>query len=50
MSTILVVIVTCIYATVGLEQFLIKSNYGFALMWMSYAMANIGLIWAGGAK
>lgn len=49
MSTILVVVVTCIYATVGLDQ-LLRGNPGFALMWLSYATANIGLIWAGGAK
>lgn len=49
MSTGLVVVVTAIYATIGVMQ-LFKGQSGFALMWGSYAMANVGLIWAGGAK
>lgn len=49
MSTGLVVAVTIIYMVVGLKQAL-EGQSGFALMWMSYASANIGLLWAGGAK
>lgn len=49
MSTGLVLIVTALYGTIAVTQ-AAKGSWGFALMWASYAMANVGLIWAGGAK
>lgn len=49
MSTGLVIVVTAVYATIAVLQ-AAKGQPGFALMWASYATANVGLIWAGGAE
>jgi len=49
MSFGLIIAVTIIYFTVGIFQ-VSKGSPGFGLMWMSYGMANVGLLWAGGAK
>ena len=35
-----------LYLIVGLS-YLIKKEYAWAMIWLSYATANIGLIWAG---
>jgi hypothetical protein len=42
MSHVLIAITGCIYAVVGVDQF-IKGNSGQAIMWVSYACANYGL-------
>jgi len=49
MSLWLIIVVTVIYAITALLQ-IMKGNAGFALMWISYAMANIGIMLAGGTK
>ena len=33
------------YIIVGISYFL-KGNYPWSVIWMSYGMANLGLIWA----
>lgn len=43
MSTPLILIVACIYAWVGLTQFRLGQT-GWALVWFSYAMANVGMV------
>lgn len=44
-QTILVAAVMVIYATVGI-MYACERNWPWALTWLSYAAANVGLIWA----
>ena len=44
-QTILVAVVMVIYATVGI-MYAYERNWPWALTWLSYAAANVGLIWA----
>jgi len=49
MSLWMIIVVTlCYMATATLQIF--QKQYGFGLMWAAYAVANIGLIMAGGTK
>lgn len=34
-----------LYATCAIAH-IVKKNYGYGLMWFSYALANVGIIWA----
>lgn len=38
-------VVMVLYALVGIS-YLIKGDYPWALTWLSYSLANVGLIWA----
>ena len=38
-------VVTILYGIVGIS-YALKGNLPWALVWISYSMANIGLIWA----
>lgn len=38
-------VVTLLYASVGIA-YALKGNTPWALVWLSYASANVGLIWA----
>lgn len=49
MSLWLIIVVTACYLVTSILQ-LIQGQLGFSLMWFAYAMANIGLILAGGTK
>jgi hypothetical protein len=42
MSGPLILFVMLIYAVIGIDQFR-KGDYGMALMWFGYSLANIGL-------
>jgi len=44
-ENIIVAIVMLLYATVGIS-YALKGNGPWALVWISYAAANLGLIWA----
>jgi hypothetical protein len=37
------------YVIVGIA-YILKGNYPWALIWMSYGTANIGLIWAASSQ
>jgi|TARA_R100000664_G_C2650844_1_gene71551 hypothetical protein len=39
-------IVFFLYAIVGI-CYILKKDYAWALVWISYALANVGLIWVG---
>lgn len=43
MSAPLVIVVAVIYAIVALDQARQK-HIGFAIMWMAYALANVGIL------
>jgi hypothetical protein len=45
----IVAIVMVLYAIVGVS-YAIKGDFPWALVWLSYAMANVGLMWAASAK
>ena len=45
MSTWLVIAVTFAYAATAVDL-LMRKDYGHALMFAGYAIANVGLIWA----
>ncbi len=47
MSNWLILIVTIIYYTSGIMEFRL-GHYGMAVVWVSYATANVGLMFAGG--
>ena len=49
MSYWLVVLVTTLYCATAVLQ-TVQGNYGFGLMWFAYALANIGIIMAGGTR
>lgn len=38
--------VVCVLYTLTGIGFLLKKNWPWAIVWLSYAMANVGLIWA----
>jgi hypothetical protein len=42
MSVYLILIVMCIYATIGIIE-LSKGNLAFSLMWFGYSISNIAL-------
>jgi len=46
---IMVTIVFFLYAAVGIS-YVAQKNYPWALIWFSYAAANLGLIWAANTK
>ena len=41
----IVAVVMVLYAIVGVS-YAIKGDFPWALVWFSYAMANVGLMWA----
>lgn len=45
LEQVVVSIVTVLYGIVGVS-YALKGNLPWALVWISYSMANIGLIWA----
>jgi hypothetical protein len=45
----LIIVVTGCYLITAVLQML-HGNHGFSLMWFAYAMANVGIILAGGTK
>lgn len=45
MPNFLIGVVTTCYAYVGLTE-LLQSHYGWSLVWLAYAVANIGLLLA----
>jgi hypothetical protein len=45
----IVAIVMVLYAIVGIS-YAIKGDFPWALVWFSYAMANVGLMWAASSK
>lgn len=49
LSSAAIIAVTVGYGFVAATK-LSHAEYGFALMWASYATANIGLLMAGGAQ
>ena len=49
MSTWLIIVVTLVYTWTSILQ-LSQGQNGFALMWFAYALANIGIMIAGGTK
>lgn len=44
MSAVLLGVVSCIYWLVAIDQYIKGSPSGFVI-WASYGMANLGLIW-----
>lgn len=46
---IIVTIVFFLYAAVGIS-YIMNKNYPWSLVWFSYALANLGLIWAANSK
>jgi len=46
---IIVTIVFFLYAAVGIS-YIAQKNYPWALIWFSYALANLGLVWAANSK
>jgi hypothetical protein len=42
---IIVAVVMVLYAIVGIS-YALKGDFPWALVWLSYAMANVGLMWA----
>jgi hypothetical protein len=49
MSLWLILLVTALYCITALLQTL-QGSYGFGLMWFAYALANVGIMMAGGTK
>lgn len=45
MSTPLIVVVTLIYLITGIDQ-LIRGHPGYGIVFLGYAAANVGMIWA----
>jgi hypothetical protein len=45
LENIVVVVVFFLYFISGVSH-LIKGNFPWALIWFSYSLANLGLIWA----
>lgn len=45
MSAALIALVTLAYLGVAVDQ-LLKGNQPMALVWLGYAIANVGFIWA----
>lgn len=41
-STVLILVVAIIYTVVGIGN-IIKGQYGLAITWICYALANVGL-------
>jgi hypothetical protein len=44
-ETIMISVVFVIYFSTGVG-YAIKGNWPWAIVWVSYAMANVGMIWA----
>ena len=49
LEQVFVSVVTVLYGIVGIS-YAIKGNFPWALVWISYAMANVGLLWAASAS
>ena len=45
LEQVVVAIVTVLYGIVGIS-YALKGNLPWALVWFSYSMANVGLIWS----